>query len=257
MPEVTSYAPGTPSWVDLATSDPPGARDFYGGLFGWEFDIGGPETGNYTFCRLRGRNVSGMAGTPTTEFPTAWVTYIATDDSETVAKRIEELGGALMMGPMDIHGLGRLVVATDTTGAVFGTWEAGEHIGAGLAREPGTVVWNELTTRDLGAAQRFYQGVFGYGVDDLDTGEGGPAYRTLQVGDETVAGMLQMTEDFGAMPAHWMTYFEVDGTDAAVERAQGLGGTLAVPAFDSLYGRIAVLQDPQGGVFSVMTSTPQ
>ncbi|HYT25105.1 MAG TPA: VOC family protein, partial [Actinomycetota bacterium] len=46
MAEVKSYAPGTPSWVDLMTSDPEGARAFYGELFGWEFEIGGPETGN-------------------------------------------------------------------------------------------------------------------------------------------------------------------------------------------------------------------
>jgi hypothetical protein len=43
MSEVTSYAPGTPSWVDLMTSDPEGARGFYGELFGWDYEIGRPR----------------------------------------------------------------------------------------------------------------------------------------------------------------------------------------------------------------------
>ena len=30
--------PGTFSWADLATNRPAGAKAFYGGLFGWEFD---------------------------------------------------------------------------------------------------------------------------------------------------------------------------------------------------------------------------
>jgi predicted enzyme related to lactoylglutathione lyase len=47
MSERTSYEPGTPSWVDLTTSDPASAREFYGGLFGWEAVEAGPaeETG--------------------------------------------------------------------------------------------------------------------------------------------------------------------------------------------------------------------
>jgi predicted enzyme related to lactoylglutathione lyase len=46
MPQVKSYAAGTPCWVDLMTSDPEGARDFYGELFGWDLEVGPPETGN-------------------------------------------------------------------------------------------------------------------------------------------------------------------------------------------------------------------
>jgi uncharacterized protein len=35
MPERTEYAPGTPNWVDLGTSDKAGAKKFYGDLYGW------------------------------------------------------------------------------------------------------------------------------------------------------------------------------------------------------------------------------
>jgi uncharacterized protein len=36
MSERTSYEPGVPSWVDLASPDTDAAAAFYGGLFGWD-----------------------------------------------------------------------------------------------------------------------------------------------------------------------------------------------------------------------------
>ena len=38
MPERSEYAPGTPSWADLQTSDQAAAKTFYGSLFGWSFN---------------------------------------------------------------------------------------------------------------------------------------------------------------------------------------------------------------------------
>ncbi len=253
MAEMTGYAPGTPSWVDLATSDPAGAREFYTGLFGWDAEVGPDEYGNYTMFLLRGRVAAGMAGQPAREgVPTAWTTYIATDDTATVAKRIPELGGTLLQGPMEIPGQGVMTWSTDPAGAAFGTWEARGHEGAALVNEPGAISWNELTTRDLAGAMPFYTGLFGWGWDPVDTGEGGPEYQTFSVEGRAVGGALQMTEEFGDTAPHWMPYFGVADTDAAAERAAGLGATVGVPPTDSPFGRFAVLVDPQGAVLTVM-----
>lgn len=257
MPEVTSYKPGTPSWVDLTTSDPEAARLFYGRLFGWEFDIGSEEYGNYTTCQLDDRAVAGMSGQPAPEgMPTFWTTYLASDDVDAVAQRVSDNGGQIMMAPMDVMPFGRMLIASDPTGAAFGAWQAGELIGASLVNEPGTLVWNELATRDLDAAQDFYTKVFGYTWGDEDTGEGGPVYRFFQVDGKTVGGSLQMTGDWPQeIPAHWMPYFGVGDTDAAASEAERLGGSVSVPATDSSYGRFAVLNDPQGGLFTVVQSS--
>ena len=51
MSERTSYAPGTPSWVDLGTPDPAAAAAFYSGLFGWVIEQGPPEAGGYRIVR--------------------------------------------------------------------------------------------------------------------------------------------------------------------------------------------------------------
>lgn len=256
MAQFTSYEPGTPAWVELMTSDPEGSRSFYGRLLGWEFEIGDEEFGHYTMCRLNDQNVAGMGGDPASEgMPTAWTTYIATDDTDEVAQRIADNGGQVVMGPMDISDQGRMLVASDPTGAVFGTWEAGALIGASVANEPGSVSWNELATRDLDAAQEFYTKVFGYSWNDEDTGEGGPPYRTFQLNGRTVGGALEMTGDWPQeIPAHWMPYFQVGDADAAASEAERLGGAVSVPPTDSPFGRFAVLRDPQGGVFTVMAS---
>ncbi len=254
MGEVSSYAPGTPSWVDLATSDPRGARSFYGRLFGWGFEIGPAETGHYTMCQLEGRSVAGMAGEPPREgVPTAWTMYMATDDADGVARRITDGGGTVLMGPLDVMSQGRLVVASDPVGALFGVWQAGDHVGASLVNEPGSLVWSELATRDLAAAQVFYTQVFGYDWEPVDTGEGGPAYQTFSVDGRTVGGAMHMTADWPEqIPPHWMTYFATADTEATAAAAEALGGAVRVPPTDSPYGRFAVLSDPQGAVFTVM-----
>jgi predicted enzyme related to lactoylglutathione lyase len=238
------------------TSDPEGARTFYGGLFGWDLEIDpDPNTGNYTTARIRGKRVAGLGGQPTDAgIPTVWTTYLAVDDVDKTVTRIREHGGTVFMEPMTIMDLGRMAMAADPTGAMFGLWEAGTHTGAEVVNEPGAFVWNELATRDLDAATGFYAGALGLTSEPLDTGGAGMPYRTLHVGGNLAGGALQLDDSWGPdTPAHWMTYFAVADTDAAVARAVELGGTVRVPATDSPHGRFAVLTDPQGGAFTVIT----
>jgi len=255
MAEVSSYAPGTPCWVDLTTSDPEGARNFYGPLFGWELEIGPPETGHYTQAKLRGKPVAGLGGEPKPEeAPVAWITYFATDDVDGAAKRITENGGTLLMPPMDVMGEGHMAIAADPTGAAFGLWQAGRHMGSVLVNEPGTACWNELVTPDLEAARHFYSAVLDYQWEDLDTGAGGPPYATFALGDgRPVGGAMQMTDQVPAgTPPNWLVYFAVADTDATVAKNGELGGGVSMAPMDSPYGRFAVLNDPQGGVFAVI-----
>ena len=63
MPERTEYAPGTPSWVDLATPDLAASEQFYGALFGWDFDV--QDTGDpanpYVIATQDEKAVAGLA----------------------------------------------------------------------------------------------------------------------------------------------------------------------------------------------------
>ena len=256
MPQITSYAPGTPSWVDLATDDPDASRAFYRSLLGWDYEIGGPETGGYTMCRLRGLRVAGiwqMMPEMTAEgVPPAWVTYFSTNDIDGSVKRITDSGGSLLNGPMDIMEQGRMAIASDPTGAVFGLWEPAAHIGAELVNEVGALIWNELLTRDEPAAIAFYTEVFGYTIEAVDVGSTSQ-YVLLKVDDRPIGGLMSMPPEVpDEVPSYWGTCFAVADTDASVQVAQDAGGTLTYGPEDSPYGRIAILTDPQGAVVSII-----
>jgi uncharacterized protein len=261
MSERDGYEHGVPCWVDHSSSDPESAVKFYAGLFGWETeDAMPPDSGQHYFmARVRGRDVAAVSG-QMNPGPPIWTTYIAVDDADATAAKVPGAGGRLFAEPFDVFDSVRMAVLADQAGAPFSIWQAGRHKGAGLVNEPGALSWNELTTRDPDGARRFYGEVFGWRTSSIDfggteytifhlPGEGEPQPRT------GIGGMMPMVGEQWPtdLPSHWMVYFAVADTDGSSSRAEELGGRVAVPAFDSSVGRIAVLNDPMGAAFSVIT----
>jgi predicted enzyme related to lactoylglutathione lyase len=256
MPERTSYEPGTPSWVDLGTSDTDAAKRFYGSLFGWEAQDAGPveETGGYAFFLLGGRRVAGLSPLMSEGQPTAWSTYVSTDDADGVATRAESGGAAVVAPPMDVMDAGRMTFLHHPAAGAIGAWQPGRHTGAEVVNDPGSFTWNELHTRDLDGAKAFVAAVFGWNLEDQDFG--GMTYTIVHVGDTPVGGMTGMPPGMpDDVPAHWLTYFAVDDCDASVAQVEELGGSVTMPAMDAEgVGRLAVVADPQGAQFGVVRS---
>lgn len=253
MPEFTEYAPGTPCWVDVTSPDLDATTSFYSGLFGWEAaQDPRPEAGGYTMFSLNGKSVAAASPPQQEGVPPVWTTYIATDDVDAAAARVKEAGGTVFMEPFDVFDSGRMTVAQDPTGAVFGIWQANQHIGAQLANEPGSLSWNECRTPNAAAAEQFYRAVFGYEVRPMPMVEGEP-YRVLQVGGKGIAGLMQLAD----APPHWATTFNVADTDASCARAQQLGARVSHGPFDiPEIGRYAELEDPVGAAFGVLQDPP-
>jgi hypothetical protein len=57
-------------------------------------------------------------------------------------------------------------------------------------------------------------------------------------------------------PSHWITYFAIDDTDSAVDALTRRDGSVLVPPFDMMAGRMAVVQDPQGATFALIKPVP-
>lgn len=115
----------------------------------------------------------------------------------------------------------------------------------------GAFSWSELTTSDPAAAAAFYGQLFGWTSQDMGDEMGG--YRVVKVGDTSVAGISGPMPGSPDVPPHWGCYVTVDDTDSVAARCQQLGGKVLVPPMDvPTVGRMAVLQDPQGAVISVM-----
>jgi len=246
------YPEGAPCWVDLNTPDLAGAQRFYGGLFDWTFDAGDPAMGHYAMCRLGGKMVAGIAPKqPGMEMPTVWSVYLKSSDIEATAREVTQAGGTLLFPPMDIPGSGRMMFAVDPTGAAFGCWQPGDHRGAELFGTPGAMCWHEVNTRDGAAADRFYAGIFGFTQTQIGDGERFD-YTVWKTGDRDVCGRMKMGSEWGDIPPHWMTYFAVGDCDASVAKIKQLGGNLMHGPFDSPHGRIAVVSDPYGAVFSII-----
>jgi len=253
MPEQDGYDPGTPSWVDLTTPDLEGALRFYGGVFGWEFEDAGEEAGHYHQALVRGRRVAGLGPAQPGSPPMAyWTTYLSGTDVDAHAAAIAEAGGTVMFGPLEVTGQGRMLIAVDAEGAMFGIWEPQGHKGAQLVNENAALTWNQLMSRNLDGAARFLGSVFPYAFEALPETPF-DAYRVFTISGRVVGGMLAMSEEVPAeAPPHWLTYFWLDDVDAGARRTQELGGELMREPQDSPYGRSATLRDPQGAVFAVI-----
>ena len=254
---VKEYPDGIFCWVDLSSTDPEGAKAFYAGLFGWEIEDRPTDMGPvYTMLMMGGKTVAGLGPlSPDLQaqgVPSFWSAYVKSDDANGVAARIAEAGGIVMMPPMDVMSEGRLMMAQDPTGAMFGVWQPRQHIGAQLVNIPNTLVWTELQTRNAAQAQSFYQHVFGWSGETDANG-----YTVFVQNGRSHAGMMQIDENWGDVPPNWAIYFMVTDLDVITATAQALGGRVLVPSTPAgEMGNFAVLQDPYGAVFTAMQIDP-
>ncbi|MDH6136037.1 putative enzyme related to lactoylglutathione lyase [Kitasatospora sp. MAA4] len=247
-------AQGTPCWVSLVVHDLEGAEAFYGPLLDWSFTPGPAELGCYVRASLHGAKVAGIGLAPAdSALPTEWTTYFAVDSADDVSQRVRECGGTVAVGPLQSGAAGRLAVAADLSGAFFGLWEGREHLGWEVVGEPGAPVWSELVTNDEPLAAAFYGSVLGRAVVEADPSAlaRGDEEATLQVDGHRVAGIRQ-TGDLRDGPPRWRVYFAVADVDPTVHQALALGGSLLVAPYDTPYGRVARLADPEGGRFSIV-----
>ncbi|MFD8567418.1 VOC family protein [Streptomyces sp. NPDC059639] len=246
--------PGTPCWVSLMVHDMGATQDFYGALFGWEFRPGPQQLGPYVRAMLDGAEVAGIGQLPPErQLPIAWTPYLAAEDVDVTAESVRHCGGTVGVGPLDAGEAGRLAIASDPVGAVFGLWQAAAHLGMAVTGVPGSVVWNELVTRETSSVAKFYQAVFGYTEEAVVSADFD--HLALCLEDRPVASVQGVGH---ALPrdrgSHWMTYFEAADVDEAVERVADLGGHVVRPAREGSHGRVATVADPEGARFALVAS---
>ena len=112
------------------------------------------------------------------------------------------------------------------------------------------VAWCELMTRDPHAALSFYDAVFGWdAVRDPSTG-----YSTLRSGDVTVGGLLPMPDEVPPQaPSHWQVYFGTDDLEGSVGEVIAAGGQVLRPPAAVAGFRFAIVADPCGATFGLLS----
>jgi len=250
MPARDATRFGEPCWADLVTSDPEGAREFYGRLFGWSAvrsDLAGSE---YVTFRRGDADVAGMAvQMPGSQTPDAWSIYLAVEDVDATTEAARSAGGQVLSAPLTIGSMGRMSILMDPSGAPVGLWQPLDFAGFGLVGEAGTPVWHELNTLDYRAAVAFYETVFGWKPVVLsDTDEF--RYSTIGAEGAMVAGIFDASAHLPVgVPSHWQLYLGVRDVRSAADLVTQLGGTVLHEPWESEFGTFARVSDRTGAMF--------
>jgi predicted enzyme related to lactoylglutathione lyase len=277
----SSYPAGVPCWVDLVQPDLDGLRAFYGGLFGWTFDVRTPPEApaQYAYALLDGQTVAGV-GTPGPgeRTPGGWMSYVSVDSADAAVAAVEANGGTIVSPPTDAGPAGRWAHCADADGAVFGLWQPGELKGAQLVNFGGSWNFSDLAVAERSGAEAFYGAVFGWEYSPFGIpGEESGFFRVAGYGkfladlDPDVAAWQetgQAPDGFsdavailqpGGAPAgaaRWNVTFGVDDADASYAKAIQLGATATLPLFDTPYTRQGNVRDPQGAEITISEYRP-
>ncbi len=114
--------------------------------------------------------------------------------------------------------------------------------------------WNELLTKDVERAKKFYQQTIGWSFEQMPMPDGA-AYWVASIGGKPVGGIFPTDRPgFEGVPEAWMSYLAVDDVDARVKKATAAGARLMKPVSDvPNVGRIAILTEPGGAGVGWMT----
>lgn len=266
-----TYPDGVPSWIDLEQPDLAAAREFYGGLLGWEFEVVG--SGQYVIATLDGQDVAGLAE-PAGDWSTGdWNTYVAVDDADATAARITAAGGRVVVPVSGAGPAGRMAVCEDPAGARFRLWQAGRRLGAQAVNLPGAWVFSNLQGVEAASVAAFYADAFGWELSDLGfihlvrrPGYGDHLAATTDPGIHERQSSDFVPEGFAdavgwidrrdpATPARWHTSIGVADRDRAAADVERLGGTVLATE-ETQWTRAALVRDPQGASFTISQFAP-
>jgi predicted enzyme related to lactoylglutathione lyase len=109
--------------MELNTSDPEAAKQFYEAVFGWTYQDTPMPEGVYTMVNAPDGGIGGITQQSMPDAPSQWVGYIGVDSVDETIDRVEEAGGTVLVPETEIPGMGSFAVFTDPQGAAFAVWE--------------------------------------------------------------------------------------------------------------------------------------
>lgn len=246
-------------WYELMTTDPDGAKRFYGDVVGWT--IGDPAPAGDVEYRMIG-NTQDYAGgvlTLTQEMCDGgarpiWLGYLGVDDVDDAVTRAVAAGAKVQMEAFDAPGVGRIAMILDPQGVPIYLMRGAtdDSSTAYQRRGLGHVAWNELMTSDREAALDFYGTHFGYAkAGGMDMGPELGEYSFISHDGETVGAIMTASPE---APTLWQFYVRVPDVDAAADRIKAGGGQVLFGPMDVPTGeRVLVGLDPQGAAFGLVS----
>lgn len=119
------------SWLELNTTDPITAVQFYSTTLGWEFEVSQlPEGGDYWVAKHNNQPVGGIFSLTQDDeqkIPPHWMTYMQVDNIQKAQEAAQVSGGDVTRPTLRLKGIGKLSIITDTDGALVGLIEKEPH----------------------------------------------------------------------------------------------------------------------------------
>ncbi|MCO4771454.1 MAG: VOC family protein [Deltaproteobacteria bacterium] len=242
-------------WHGIITTDLDKATAFYGSAL--PFDVQTADMGGEPVAMVAAAEIprAHIALPQMDGVPSHWSSYFRVEDVDASTNAAVAAGGTLVVPGTDIPP-GRFSVVSSPSGATFCLFHEADEATSQNAPggTPGSVHWTELWSKDIDADLAWLNASFGITTETMEMPSG--PYYLLQSGEETIGGAMTSTEE--KAPSMWLPWIEVSDVDATVTSIDSAGGNAVSPLMDvPNVGRMAVVSDPTGGVFGVITPAPR
>lgn len=239
-------------WFDLLTNDASAAEKYYGGLFGWTFEVLKGHEPPYKIIRERGAPIGGLVDMTLRKdhLPeSTWLAYVSVPDVDAAAALFKAKGGKALREPFDVAKRARAAVFTDPQKALVGILRAARGDPEDTPPVPGRFFWAEYMAQDAPAAMSFYRDTLGLDAKSIDAGVK-LEYWALGKGGKNRAGLY--ATPWKELNSNWLPYVNVADASAAAEKAKSLGGRVVLaPRADVRDGSLAIVVDPTGAALAL------
>jgi len=239
-------------WHDLLTDDVESVKDFYSGLFGWEYDNSADPSGLYTTILFNGNPIGGIIHLEKkdgeTNYASQWMEYISVDDVDGVFQKAKKQNCKVYREPFDIMNRGRIAIFADTRGALIAIVNSSSGDPEDVEPIYDSWLWDELLTDNINESLTFYKELFGYETELFKT-QTDEDYHILRDKDRRRAGIIQVP--FEDVKPNWLPFIAVKDPVEVENKVEGLGGTIILGTEGIAGKNSVVLADPSGAVFAI------
>lgn len=242
-------------WNGIVSTDIEGSKAFYNAAIEWQtiehsFPDGSSATmfaaADFPRAHLRAPETG-----PLGQEPCRWSSYLRVADVDASTAASTANGGSVLVPPTDIAP-GRFSSIATPSGALLCLYhELDEETAANGPPGVGSIHWTELQSNDVEADREWLTATFGFEIEEMPMPEGG-TYYILMSGGKPRGGVCPAFND--AVAGRWLVWVQVDDVDDAILRVEGAGGSTVTGASDFPgVGRMAIVEDPTGAVFGMIT----
>jgi predicted enzyme related to lactoylglutathione lyase len=248
-------------WLDLETTDLPGAKRFYRALFGWDYRDYHSDGVDYTVALVNGKPAAGLVRRQIlndAERRSAWLPFFSVADVGSTFAQALAAHAQVRSEPENLPLRGRQARLTDPEGAVFALVmsSSGDPSDDPNPRPLGTWGAPSLLARDPADEAVFYQKLFGYAIVGEPTAAGFERIR-LTAGTHERANVRRLPGGADPVNPRWISFARVFSTADTVRQAVKLGGHILVATTPATQdATMAILVDPTGAAFGVLELPP-